>query len=289
MVRDEEPWWKLYTDGASNEEGSRAGLILVSPEGIELTYAIRLNFPSTNNEAEYEAFLAGLRIAKGIRVRKVQAHVDSLLVANQVGGTYDARDPKMREYLRVTQELMKEFEGAEVIHIPRGSNKKANALSKLAAVAFDHLAKEVKVETLKKPSVIEAMVTNVETQRESWMTPIVEYLREGKVYEDKEEERKLKVKALQYEMIEGSLYRKSYLGPSLKCINEEEAEYVIREIHEGICGMYMGAKMIVARAMRAGYYWRAMFFSAVQEIQKCESCCNTVKIPHLVLGQKCKF
>ncbi|XP_076946589.1 uncharacterized protein LOC143618171 [Bidens hawaiensis] len=147
-ARDEEPWWKLYTNGASNEEGSGAGLILVSPERIELTYAIRLNFPSTNNEVEYETLLVGLRIAKGIRVRKVQAHVDSFLVANQVGGTYDARDQKMREYLRVTQGLMKEFEEAEVIHIPRGSNKKADTLSKLAAIAFDHLAKEVKVETL---------------------------------------------------------------------------------------------------------------------------------------------
>ncbi|XP_076953885.1 uncharacterized protein LOC143628100 [Bidens hawaiensis] len=258
--------------GPPMKRGSGAGLIFVSPEGIELTYAKRLNFPSTNNEAEYEALLAGLRIAKGIKVRKVQAHVDSLLVANQVGGTYVARDPKMREYLRLTKELMKEFEEAEVIHIPRGSNKKSDALSKLAAIAFDHLAKEVKLETLKQPLETESMVTNVETQRESWMTPIFEYLQEGKVPEDKEEERKLRVKALQYEMIEGSLYRKFYLGPSLKCINEEEAEYVIKEIHEGICGMHMGAKMVVARAMRAGYYWPAMFFSAVKEIQKCDSC-----------------
>ncbi|XP_076928697.1 uncharacterized protein LOC143592736 [Bidens hawaiensis] len=243
-ARSEEPWWKLYTDGASNEEGSGAGLILVSPKGIKLTYAITLSFPSTNNEAEYEALLVGLRIAKEIRVRKVQDHVDSLLVANQMGGTYDARGSKMREYLKVTHELMKKFEEAEVIHIPRGSNKKADALSKLAAVAFDHLAKEVKVETLKQPSVTEAMIANVETHKESWMTPIIEYLQEGKVPEDKEKERKLKVKTLQYEIIEGNFYKKFYLGPSLRCINEEEAEYVIREIHEGICGMHMGAKWL---------------------------------------------
>ncbi|XP_076950541.1 uncharacterized protein LOC143623541 [Bidens hawaiensis] len=102
------------------------------------------------------------------------------------------------------------------------------------------------------------------------MTPLLEYLQEGKVPKDKEEERKLRVKALQYLVIEGGLYRKSYLGPSLKCIGSEEAEYVIREIHEGICGMHMGAKMVVARAMRAGYYWSAMFFSVVKEIHKCD-------------------
>ncbi|XP_076924710.1 uncharacterized protein LOC143587251 [Bidens hawaiensis] len=254
-----EPWWKLYTDGASNEEGSGVGLILVCPEGIELTYAIRLSFPSTNNEAEYESLLAGLRIARGLRVRKVQAHVDSLLVANQVGGTYNANDQKMKEYLR------------------------ADALSKLAAVAFNHLAKEVKVETFQQPSVTESIIANVKTQGENWMTSLIRYLQEGTVPEDKEEERKLRVRAVQYEIIERSLYRKSYLGPSLKCISEEEAEHVVREIHEGICGMHMRAKMVVARAMRAGYYWPAMFLSTVKEIQKCDSC----KI-HAPVGRKTK-
>ncbi|XP_076912759.1 uncharacterized protein LOC143571141 [Bidens hawaiensis] len=180
----------------------------------------------------------------------------------------------MKEYLKVTQRLMKEFEEAEVIHTPRGSNKKADALSKLAAVAFDHLTKVVKVETLQQPLVAETIVTYVETQGDSWMTPLIEYLQEGKVPENKGEERKLRVKALQYEYetIEGGLYRKSYLGPSLKCFDKGEAEYVVREIHEGICGMHMGAKMVVAQAMRSGYYWPAMFFSAIKEIQKCDNC-----------------
>ncbi|XP_076956695.1 uncharacterized protein LOC143631973 [Bidens hawaiensis] len=73
-------------------------------------------------------------------------------------------------------------------------------------------------------------------------------------------------------MIEGGLYRKSYLGPSLKCIDSREAESVVREIHEGICGMHMEAKMVVARAMRAGYYWPELFLSAVKEIQRCDHC-----------------
>lgn len=67
-------------------------------------------------------------------------------------------------------------------------------------------------------------------------------------------------------MIDGALYRRSYLGPSLKCIDTDKANYFIREIHEGLCGIHMGAKMVVARAMRAGYYWPAMFLSAAKEI-----------------------
>ncbi|XP_076905456.1 uncharacterized protein LOC143561213 [Bidens hawaiensis] len=151
--------WNMYTDGASNEEGSGEGLILVSPEGIDLTYALRLDFPSTNNEAQYKALLTGLRMAERVKAKRVKDHVDSLLEANQVGRSYDAKDPKMMEYLRKTHELLKKFENAKVTHIPRSSNKKADALRKLATIAFNHLAKEVKVEVLRHPSI--AKVTEV--------------------------------------------------------------------------------------------------------------------------------
>jgi hypothetical protein len=67
-------------------------------------------------------------------------------------------------------------------------------------------------------------------------------LNDGKVPEDKKEEHKLRTKALQYEVIEGSLYRKSYLGPSLKCVDMAEASYIIKELHEGMCGAHAGPK-----------------------------------------------
>ncbi|XP_076903875.1 uncharacterized protein LOC143559057 [Bidens hawaiensis] len=152
-------------------------------------------------------------------VKRIQAHVDSLLVANQVYGDYEAKDHKMIEYLKKTKELLQGFQEAKVIHIPRGQNKKADALSKLASVAFDHLAKEVRVETLEQPSILEKTVGNVETSGYSWMTPIIRYLQEGAVPEGKQEAWRQRIRALQYEMINGALYRKSYLGPSLKCID----------------------------------------------------------------------
>ncbi|GKA70691.1 reverse transcriptase domain-containing protein [Tanacetum coccineum] len=75
--------WKLYTDGASNEHGSRAGLILIDPKRAEYSYALRLNFANSNNGAEYETLLIGLRIAAKIKVEKMHAFVDSKLVASQ--------------------------------------------------------------------------------------------------------------------------------------------------------------------------------------------------------------
>nr|GEX57852.1 hypothetical protein [Tanacetum cinerariifolium] len=83
--------WKLYTEGASNEHGSKARLILIDPEGAEYSYALRLNFSKSNNDAEYEALLAGLRIETKIKVEKMHAFVDSKLVASQAEGSYEAK------------------------------------------------------------------------------------------------------------------------------------------------------------------------------------------------------
>ncbi|XP_076933716.1 uncharacterized protein LOC143599702 [Bidens hawaiensis] len=178
----------------------------------------------------------------------------------------------MVEYLKKTQEWLQSFKESEVIHIAQGLNKKVDALSKLAFVAFYHLAKDVKVETIKQPSILEDIFASIEMPEPNWITPICQYLKVGIVLEDKPEARRLRIRALQYEIIDGILYRRSYLGPSLKCIDYGEAEYVIREIYGGICGMHMGAKMVAARAMRAGYYWPTMFMSPLKEIRKCDGC-----------------
>ncbi|GJR61576.1 reverse transcriptase domain-containing protein [Tanacetum coccineum] len=78
--------WKLYTDEASSTGSFGVGLMLVSPEGKEYTYALRFKFDTTNNEAEYEVLLAGLRIAAGMKVQDLKIFIDSQLVANQVKG-----------------------------------------------------------------------------------------------------------------------------------------------------------------------------------------------------------
>ncbi|GJU49648.1 reverse transcriptase domain-containing protein [Tanacetum coccineum] len=69
--------WILFTDGSSCADGSGAGLILISSEGMEFTYALRSGFEATNNEAEYEALIAGLRIAEQMGIKSLQANVDS--------------------------------------------------------------------------------------------------------------------------------------------------------------------------------------------------------------------
>ncbi|XP_021985499.1 uncharacterized protein LOC110881593 [Helianthus annuus] len=264
--------WLLYTDGASNEDGAGARLRLVSPEKHEFTYAIKLDFKNTNNEAEYEAFLAGLRLAIKMGAQNVQAHVDSLLIASQINGIYYAKGEVMALYLDQAKELLQKFKSYKVVHINHSENKPADALSKLASTSFQHLAKDVRIEVLKNPSVLLRQVNVIEIGQPSWMTPIIQFLQEGIHPDNKAEARKVQNKALHYEMNGGILYRRSFLGPLLRCVDPQDASYLIREIHEGICSIHAGPRMVVTKIMNAGYYWPGMHVDALKELRKCASC-----------------
>ncbi|GJV87937.1 reverse transcriptase domain-containing protein [Tanacetum coccineum] len=191
----QEPW-TLFTDGSSCVDGSGAGLILTSPEGTEFTYALRFQFTASNNEAEYEALIAGLRIAAQMGVRNVHVSVDSKLVANQVLGTYVAKEENMVKYLEKAKSLISGFANFSISQVPRSKNKKADALSKIASTSFAHLSKQVLVEVLKEKSIQEEEVaTVVEEEGPTWMTPIMEYLKDGPLPDDRNEASKLRIKA----------------------------------------------------------------------------------------------
>ncbi|XP_021971951.1 uncharacterized protein LOC110867121 [Helianthus annuus] len=201
-----------------------------------MTYALRLEFKSSYNEAEYEALLAGLRLVVKVGARNVVAHVDSLLLANQVNGDYEAREANMIEYLEQVKQIMASFESCKVEHVPRSKNKKADALSKLASMSFSYLAKEVRVEVLTAPSIATPHVMQVEAPSQTWMTPIINYLVHDVLPVDKAEARKIQINSLLYQMQEG------------------------------------GPKMIVTKVKNAGYYWPEMHESAVKELQQCDEC-----------------
>ncbi|GJW96622.1 hypothetical protein Tco_0178430, partial [Tanacetum coccineum] len=115
---------------------------------------------------------------------------------------------------------------------------------------FVHLSKQVLVEVLKEKSIKEKEVATVfEEEGPTWMTSIAEYIRDETLPDDKKEASKLRIKARQYELIEGVLYRWSFLTPWLRCVGPLQADYVIREIHEGSCNMHAGPRSVVAKAM----------------------------------------
>lgn len=113
------PTWVLYVDGSSNQMGSGAGLVLTTPQKVEFEYALHFNFKASNNEAEYEALIAGLRIARELGAKQIRVYSDSQLVVNQIMDDYQAKDPTMRAYLEKAKILLSGFSSYELTRIPR--------------------------------------------------------------------------------------------------------------------------------------------------------------------------
>ncbi|GJX97273.1 reverse transcriptase domain-containing protein [Tanacetum coccineum] len=265
--------WTLFTNRSSCAYGSGAGLILTNPEGMKFTYSLRFRFNETNNEAEYEAVIAGLKIAEQMGVENLQANVDSRLVANQVNGTYVAKETDMIRYLEKVKTLTSSFKAFSIKQVPRNENKKADALSKIASTSFAHLSKQVLVEELKEKSISAAEVLAVvEEEGDTWMTPIFKYLTDGTLPAEGNKARAVKRKSWRFSIINGILYKKSFLGPWLRCVGPLQANYVLREIHEGSCSMHAGTRSVVAKALRIGYYWPTMHGDARKLIQACQDC-----------------
>nr|GEV82118.1 reverse transcriptase domain-containing protein [Tanacetum cinerariifolium] len=150
--------WTLFTDRSSCIDGSGAGLILANPEGTEFTYALRFRFDATNNEAEYKALIAKLRIAEQLGITNLQASIDSRLVANQVNGSYIAKDSGMIQYLEKV------------------------------------LVEELNEKSINKAKVLEVM----EEEGNTWMTLIYEYLTKKTLLAKKEKARAVRRKSRRY-------------------------------------------------------------------------------------------
>ena len=147
------PIWRLSVDRAANTQGSGAGLILTSPDGIDVEYALRFGFQASNSEAKYEAVISGLNLAHSIEADRLEVRSDSQLVVKQIEDSYKARGEKMILYLKKVRELLKKFIQVQVKHVPRAENSRADALENLATASQEDLGRLIPVEHLPEPSV----------------------------------------------------------------------------------------------------------------------------------------
>ncbi|XP_071727358.1 uncharacterized protein [Rutidosis leptorrhynchoides] len=254
-------------------EGAGAGLVLASPSGEEHTYALRFNFDVTNNEAEYEALLASLNIARKMDITKLRAFTYSQLVANQFNGSFEAHDSSMQKYLQLLKELAVRFEHFELAHVPRSQNKKADALSKLAALTFSYFQKQVRFEELPSKSIDnDLMVASVVEEQPNWMEPILQYIRSDILPNDKHEARLVRERAPMYIIQNDILYRKSYCGLMMRCVGPTEAEMIIDEVHNSSCALHSGYKTNAVKIMRMGYFWPSLYRDVAKNVKRCKSC-----------------
>ena len=164
--------WKLYVDGSSTETSSGAGIILVSPDGVKLSCAVRFKFKVTNNQAEYEALLSGLRLAKEVLARHLTIYSDSQLVVSQVNSEFQAKGEKMASYLEKAKEAMNQFDTVTIIQVPRVENTNADALARLATGLEERLLKMVPIEILETPNIDKLEQVGSIVIRPCWMDPV---------------------------------------------------------------------------------------------------------------------
>nr|GEU62915.1 ribonuclease H-like domain-containing protein [Tanacetum cinerariifolium] len=245
-------------------------------QGPELNYSPMENWAATKMKHHAERaqyYIHTEDVATQMGVKSIQVNVDSKLVANQVLGTYVAKEDNMIKYLEIVKGLVSGFTTFSISQVPRSKNKQADALSKIASTSLAHLSKQVLVEVLENKSIKEKEVAAViEEDGPTWMAQLVDYLKEGVLPGDNKEARKLRLKARKYELIERVLYRRSFLTPWLRCVGPLQANYVMREIHEGSCSMHAGPRSVVAKAIRLRYYWPTMHKDARDMIRKCNDC-----------------
>jgi ribonuclease HI len=232
--------WTMFFDGSLMKTGAGAGLLFISPLGKHLRYVLRLHFPTSNNVAEYEALVNGLRIAIELGVRCLDARGDSQLVIDQVMKNSHCRDSKMEAYCDEVRRLEDKFYGLELNHVARRYNETADELAKIAlgrtTVPPDVFSRDLHQPSVKTddmpepkkasaqpeapsaqpetpsaqseaPSAPEGEALRVEEERSgvthnrNWQTPYLQYLHRGEPPLDRAEARRLARRAKSFVLL----------------------------------------------------------------------------------------
>ncbi|XP_074352108.1 uncharacterized protein LOC141691270 [Apium graveolens] len=215
--------WTLYTDGASNVNGTGLGLALKSPQGDMIAQSVCCDFKATKNEAEYEALIMRLTVAKEMKIKNIDIKCDSLLIVNHVRGSYEAKDPKMAAYLDITKGLTDHFDNFSIEQDPRENNMQTDALDGLGAVFKNLGLNNIPVVHIMK-HFMERLARGTETMTldqhndntsehvDDWIKVFKIYLQFGTVPTNNNEARVLRMKASRFTIIDGELFKKSSTG-----------------------------------------------------------------------------
>ncbi|KAF8054198.1 hypothetical protein N665_1340s0002 [Sinapis alba] len=233
--------WILHVDRASSNKGSGIGVHLQSPTGDLIEQSFRLGFAASNEEAEYEALIAGLRLAKVVGAKRVQAFCDSQLVTSQYIGDYEAKNERMDAYLGVVRKLTTEFDHFELFKVPRKDNCFADALAALGSNQRDQVKRTIPIHTIEKPSISLSLGKDVHAIS-SATTEIVESTTQD-------------TDCSNYVSIDGKLHRWTANKVLLTCVGKEEAELVMIETHKGEGGNHSGGRALALKLRTLGHYW----------------------------------
>ncbi|XP_040998180.1 uncharacterized protein LOC121244225 [Juglans microcarpa x Juglans regia] len=239
--------WQVYLNGSSCRTGGKAGVHIVTSSGERFDYALKLGFKVTNNEAEYEALLLGLTISRSLGATEVKVKADSQIVVGHVTGQFLTKGENLKRYLQRVGEEWDHFQYSAIHQIPRGENQEADRLAKAASgqeeVPFpDHVVART----------VDIAAVGIQVRN----------------------------RAAKFRLVETILYKRGYAEPLLRCLSSEQAQYVLAEIHEGVCGNHASGRALALRTAWAGYYWPNAHKDADEFARKCLKCQENALIPH---------
>ncbi|KAI8529804.1 hypothetical protein RHMOL_Rhmol11G0002100 [Rhododendron molle] len=187
----------------------------------------------------------------------------------------------MLKYLEKVKAQISKLQSFSIVRIPREENIEADYLAKLATAKEDTIPRNTPVRYLELPSIF---APNIQVQAidyiSSWTSPIVEYITNGILPDNKEKARQLKIRATKYLMMGDVLYRRSFSLPYLRCLTTAESIRAMEEVHQGVCGDHQGGRMLAYKLLRLGYYWPSMQKDCNSMVQKCEKCQRFANIIH---------
>ena len=273
MLDDE--MWVMKFDGASNRLGKGVGAVLISPEEKQYPVAAKLRFKCTNNVAEYEACALGLKLALDMKVKNLTVYGDSDLIIRQMQDRWNTRDPKLVPYNEYLKALVEQFEEVQFDYIPREKNQLADALATLAAMLDLEGEGETELIQIHRQEIpAYCLAMEQVPDGKPWFFNISQYLKnqEYPIEASETDKKTIRRLAAGYFLSGETLYKRSFDGTLLRCLNAEEAQRVIKEVHEGSCGSHSNGQNMARKIMRAGYYWSTIESDCISYVRKCHKC-----------------
>ncbi|XP_070056847.1 uncharacterized protein [Nicotiana tomentosiformis] len=191
--------------------------------------------------------IVGLELAKGLGAGVIGAKCDSLLVVNQVNGTFEVREERIQRYLDMLQVTFHRFKEWTLQHVPRHQNSEADDLANLRSSVEDNEFSLGAVMQLIR-SVVEEGHTEINSTSLTWdwRNKYIEYFKTGKLPSCPKESRTLCMKAARFTLSEdGTLFRRMLDGPLAICLGPGDIGYILREVHKGTCENHSGAESLV--------------------------------------------
>jgi ribonuclease HI len=276
-------YWVMYFDSSLKLEGAGAGVLLISPTGEQLKYILQIFWKLSNNEAEYQALLHGLRLAASLGIKRLLVYGDSTVVIYRVNKSWDRNKQNMDAYCLEVQKLENKFYGLEFHHVVRDNNVAADVLSKLgstrAQVLVGVFVHELHAPFIPEPAPPTTDPAHPATGQEvmiidvDWRQAFIDYLREQKVPSDKN--------LAEQHIRRTKSYRRGASSGVLKCVPREESKGILEGIHKGVCGNHASSRTLVNKAFRRAFYWPTALCNAEELVRRCQGCQYFAKQQHV--------